>query len=185
MQDTREQIISLAEQLIKTRGFNAFSYKDISDPLAIKNAAVHYHFPSKTDLGAAVLDKELERMANLKTMMEGMTEMEQLEAVVSTFDRKRQTGCICLMGSLSPDFDTLPPVMQEKLQAVSDAILEVLTETLKKGRTKKVFKFKGEPADRALMVVSTLLSSLLLARVNGNDVYIRMREQLLADLKGA
>ena len=46
--DTREQIVDTALQLLMQRGVNGFSYRDISEPLGIKNAAVHYHFPSKT-----------------------------------------------------------------------------------------------------------------------------------------
>ncbi|HEU4554463.1 MAG TPA: TetR/AcrR family transcriptional regulator, partial [Chitinophaga sp.] len=61
--NTREKIIELADHLIRTKGFNAFSYADISAPLAIKNAAVHYHFPTKADLGISVIERELQGMA--------------------------------------------------------------------------------------------------------------------------
>ena len=43
--DTREQIIDRASELMMQRGFNGFSYSDISAPLGVKNAAIHYHFP--------------------------------------------------------------------------------------------------------------------------------------------
>ncbi len=62
MSDTRETIIALADQLIRTKGFNAFSYADISAPLDIKNAAIHYHFPNKADLGIAVIEQEIAKL---------------------------------------------------------------------------------------------------------------------------
>lgn len=182
MQDTRERIIELAELLIKTRGFNAFSYKDIADPLEIRNAAVHYHFPSKADLGVAVLQGELDRINAVRNT--ALTEEEQLEKLVATFDEKRKHGYICLMGSMSPDYDTFPPSMQQKLREVSDTIIERLSACLESGRAKKVFHFNGTANDRAMLVVSSLLSSLLMARVKGDEIYYRMRDQLLADLKG-
>jgi len=50
-----EEILDLAETLIQTRGYSAFSYQDIADSLGIRKASIHYHFPSKTDLGIAVV----------------------------------------------------------------------------------------------------------------------------------
>ena len=44
--ETKDKIRNLAEELIRTKGYNAFSYADLSAPLQIKNAAIHYHFPS-------------------------------------------------------------------------------------------------------------------------------------------
>jgi len=55
--DTRTQILDIAEQLARQRGFSGFSYRDISQPLGIRNAAVHYHFPTKADLGIALLER--------------------------------------------------------------------------------------------------------------------------------
>ena len=48
---TAEQILDLAETLIQTRSYSAFSYQDIADALGIRKASIHYHFPSKTELG--------------------------------------------------------------------------------------------------------------------------------------
>src|SRR3974390_1012687 len=55
--DTAEQILDLAETLIQSRGYSAFSYQDIADHLGIRKASIHYHFASKTDLGIAVIDR--------------------------------------------------------------------------------------------------------------------------------
>jgi TetR/AcrR family transcriptional repressor of nem operon len=58
---TAEQILDIAETLIQTRSYSAFSYQDISDALDIRKASIHYHFASKADLGAAVVDRYVER----------------------------------------------------------------------------------------------------------------------------
>jgi TetR/AcrR family transcriptional repressor of nem operon len=47
-QDTKKRILDMAEDLLLTRGFNAFSYQHISSELGMKNAAIHYHYPKKT-----------------------------------------------------------------------------------------------------------------------------------------
>ena len=55
--NTREQIMQRAEALLLQKGFNGFSYRDISAPMGVKNAAIHYHFPTKGDLGVALIEK--------------------------------------------------------------------------------------------------------------------------------
>ena len=57
LSDTREQIMDRAADLLMSHGFNGFSYSDISSYLGVKNAAVHYHFPAKTDLALALIDE--------------------------------------------------------------------------------------------------------------------------------
>src|SRR5215468_7490023 len=55
--DTAGKILDLAETLIQTRGYNAFSYQDIADALGVTKTSIHYHFESKTDLGVAVIER--------------------------------------------------------------------------------------------------------------------------------
>ena len=38
-QNTKKRILDIAEKLIMSKGYNAFSYKDISTKLNVKNAA--------------------------------------------------------------------------------------------------------------------------------------------------
>ncbi len=69
--DVFHQIVKVAETLIQTKGYNAFSYRDIAAQVGIKTASIHYHFPTKADLGKAVvkhhingLSAELENLIN-------------------------------------------------------------------------------------------------------------------------
>ncbi len=182
MNPTKAQIIALAEQLIRTRGYNAFSYKDISDVLHIKNAAVHYHFPTKTDLGVEVLTAALERLHEQKEAWKNLPEDEQIHNFIEVFCRQPGRGLICIMGSMSPDYDTLPPPVQEQLNKVAAELLEWVAERLESGRMNKLFHFEGDPYDRALLVTTNLQASLLMSRVLGNEVFTRMRAQLIHDL---
>src|SRR5580658_9220251 len=50
-----QRILDVAEQLAQTRGFNGFSYADIAAQLAVTKASLHYHFPSKAELGTALV----------------------------------------------------------------------------------------------------------------------------------
>src|SRR5271165_7112856 len=61
MGDRRDEILDVAEALIRRSGFNAFSTRDVADAVGIKAASVHYHFPTKADLGVAVTERYTDR----------------------------------------------------------------------------------------------------------------------------
>ncbi|SHL65895.1 transcriptional regulator, TetR family [Chitinophaga jiangningensis] len=182
MSETREKIISLADKLIRVNGFNAFSYKDIAQPLEMKNAAVHYHFPGKTDLGIGVINEELYRFTQQTHKWQKLPEDEQLKHFIDVFRKHCHHGNICLMGSLSPDYNTLAPDMQLKVQEMANAILQWLSACLDAGRKHKRFKFKGSAEDRALLIITNLQASLLMSRVLGNTIFSRISHQLLDDI---
>src|SRR5271154_5436261 len=61
--DTATEILDVAERLVQIRGFNAFSYADVAGELGLTNAALHYHFPTKSELGEALIARYAIRFA--------------------------------------------------------------------------------------------------------------------------
>jgi len=72
MSDTKAAIINAAERRIQRGGLGGFSFREIAADVGVKSSSVHYHFPTKDDLAAAVIrrwaeytsqlvDKELEK----------------------------------------------------------------------------------------------------------------------------
>jgi len=50
-----------AERRMQAGGFGGFSFRDIASDVGIKSSSVHYHFPTKEDLAAAVVRRWAER----------------------------------------------------------------------------------------------------------------------------
>jgi TetR/AcrR family transcriptional repressor of nem operon len=182
MSATKEDILSLADRLIRTKGFNAFSYADISGIMQIRNAAIHYHFPTKEDLGIQVINREMERINRRKRDWEHLPGDEQIKRIMESFFGNSRQTMICLTGALTSAYDTLTPGMQEKVAYMCNSILAWVTACLEKGREEMSLHFQGKARDRALLLISGLSSSLLLSRVLGNAVFDRMMEQFLKDL---
>src|SRR5262245_63327434 len=59
--DKREEILDVSEAMIRDLGFNGFSTRDVADAVGIKAASVHYHFPTKADIGVAVTERYTDR----------------------------------------------------------------------------------------------------------------------------
>ncbi|MGD0811101.1 MAG: helix-turn-helix domain-containing protein, partial [Acidimicrobiales bacterium] len=58
---TASDILDAAERLVQSRGFNGFSYADVSSELGITKAALHYHFAGKAELGESLISRYNER----------------------------------------------------------------------------------------------------------------------------
>jgi len=180
--DTRDKIIHLADELIRMKGYNAFSYKDIAEMLAVRNAAVHYYFQTKGELGVQVVDRELRLFQTHQQSWSVLRPNEQLKKLFDRFGEYNNERLMCLMGSLSTDFETLPAAVRSKVKELSNVILDWLTDILEEGRLQGLLNLEGSPYDRSLLIMSDLMSSLLLSKVLGTDAFIRISTQLLKDL---
>lgn len=180
MNDTRNEIVRLAGQLIRSIGYNAFSYADISKELNIKNAAIHYYFPSKSDLGVEVIRRNLAAFTENVKAWENLDYRKQLKSYLTMHDSFVHNYWVCIVGSLAPSYDTLPENMQIELQKLVNTILEWLTNLLEKGRENKVFIFTESARTKAFIIHSALLSALQMNKVLRNDVYMSIQEGLMS-----
>jgi len=156
--DTREQIIELADNLIREKGYNAFSFYDISRSVGIKTASIHYHFRSKSDLGMAVIEHQLQQLHLVIRKFESKTPIERLDKFFSIYASIKNENKVCLVGSLATDFNTLDKKLQARLKIFSDAMLEWVTSFLEEGRQENVFQFKGSARTKAIMIICNMLA---------------------------
>lgn len=185
MSITREKIIELGEDLIRTKGYNAFSYQDISSELGIKNAAIHYYFPSKENLGTSIVKTNIQRFEEMTENMKsrGFDEWHQLETFIKIYTKSHREQKRCIVGSLGPDINSLSENTVAELRRISEIILKWLTTTLTSGREKGLFAFTEEPQIKALLILSSLVASLQLARLIDKIEYKSFCNAILEDLK--
>ena len=183
--DTREKILDTAEALFQQRGFNGFSYKDIAEPLSIRNAAVHYHFPSKGDLGAALIQRyrDLLRRNTAQFMQHGGDARMQLEGYLQFTLKEFEQGIpLCPGGVIAADFASLPEVMREKSEQMHRELQAWLTRVLEVGREQGVFEFRGEPEEQALLVMTAVQGARQVARFGGRKQLERTFNAIRRDL---
>lgn len=179
MADTRSNIIVLAEKLIRTKGYNGFSYKDISSVLKIKNAAIHYHFPSKTDLGTAVIQRNREEFRQLVDQMNTKMDVnEKLNKFIAIYTKSHKNGLVCFMGALGPSFDHLSTEMQHELKLAGLEIRKGLKDILDEGKKSAQFTFQGSSQAQADTIIASLLASLILNKVTGENILKNTIEQI-------
>lgn len=180
--DTRAEIIRLGDSLIREKGYNAFSFTDISKQLNIKNASIHYHFPSKTDLGLAIVQEHLTRLEQLKLKTESIDPVDKLKAFLSIYSVANEENKICLVGSLATDYYTVEPKMQSELKKLADNILKWVIEILKEGKNKNVFQFNSPERIKALMIITNMLAGVQLTRLTNKEDLKEIKETIINDL---
>src|SRR5262245_53502699 len=111
---TKELLLREAETLMRTRGFAAFSYADLSGRVGIRKASIHHHFPTKEDLGAALIDGYLVRFEGaLKEIIEQETDATiRLGRYADFFVESMRDGMLPLCGALSAEMSVLPDSIQ-------------------------------------------------------------------------
>lgn len=179
MKDTRNDILDIANQLIWSVGYNAFSYADIAKQLNIKNAAIHYHFPNKADLGVEIIRRNTAAFLKNTRSWEDADYRQQFANYLTMHDSFIDNHWICIVGSLSPSYETLPLAMQEELQKLVHTIIDWLSVLLSKGKDSGVFTYNETPQARAYLIHSAMLSALLMNKVLQNDVYRSIQHSLL------
>ena len=166
--DTKKLILDIAEDLLLDRGYNGFSYKYIATSLNIKNASIHYHFPAKTDLGVAIIQRATKRFEKWAGYIDGkdLPYSKKLDEFFLLFKRfVKQNQQICLGGALETDFKTLPEEMQEETRLFISGTLSWLENFLAQGRKKGDFNFPGTAKDQALLMIACVQGVIQIVRV--------------------
>lgn len=183
--NTRDQIMDRAYELMLQRGMNGFSYRDISEPLGIKNAAIHYHFPNKMDLIKALIDETIQtaRRATAEFMAYGGKARPQLEGLFKFTLHQCECGRpICLAGSLAVAYDELPDDIKQASDRFTKDTQKWLAKVLEVGREQDEFRFVGEPAIKAMSILASIQGARQMARVNGTEILPDLFQQIRLDL---
>jgi TetR/AcrR family transcriptional repressor of nem operon len=168
--ETSQRILDVAERLVQTRGFNGFSYADIAEALDVTKASLHYHFPSKADLGKRLIERyEKAFLAALKAIgATGAAPREQLKRYARIYADVLRDDRMCLCGMLASDYATLPKPMKEEVKHFFDENERWLAALLDAGRKAGSLLFKGSALDLARVMVGSLEGAMMLARSYGD-----------------
>lgn len=183
--NTREQIIDTAFQLMLQRGINGFSYRDISEPLGIKNAAIHYHFPNKMDLVKTLIHEnhQVLRKGTSEFMAYGGPARPQLEGMFAFVLHQCDCGRpICMVGALAIDYEDLDDDIKRANDFFMKDSLAWLTKVMETGREQGEFSFNGDAMSKAATILATVQGARQLARLHGIDYLDRIFDQIRADV---
>lgn len=164
-------ILDIAQTLAQTRGYNAFSYRDISEVIGIKTSSIHYYFPTKGDLGEALVRRYRNNFKTALLLIDEQTQdpLKKLNLYMEIFKKTLQVeNKVCLCGMLAADFTTLPQEVQTQVTSFFSDNEAWLATTLRTGKDQGYFNLNTSVDTTAKIFIDTLEGAMMTARSFGD-----------------
>ena len=173
MNATADRILDAGQELIQTGGFSAMSFQDIASEVGIRKPSIIHHFPTKAELGVAIIRRYRDTFAaQLQQISEepAKSSWDALEFYFSPYLFLASTpDKVCLCGALAAEIPALPEVMRVEVKQFFEAHQRWLEEILREGVERGELVLIDSPKSLSLAILNSLQGSLLV-RCSTEDV---------------
>jgi TetR/AcrR family transcriptional regulator, transcriptional repressor for nem operon len=158
---TREEILSVARNLIQTRSYLGFSFQDVADEVGIRKPSLYHHFPTKESLGVEVLHEATHAFRKWAAAT-SPTAARKLSAYFELYRWNLAGLAMCPAGALAPGWDCIEPKLRRAVRSLRDEQIRWLSGV-----------FSADPRNRrhagelAAFVFAACQGALLSARMTG------------------
>jgi TetR/AcrR family transcriptional repressor of nem operon len=163
--DMRSTLIDVATGQVRRLGYSAFSYADLADAVGIRKPSIHHHFPTKEDLGVAIVAAYTEHFSEQLDRIDAKTGdmIERLRAYARLYREGLEARRGCLCGVLASEVAVLPQQVQAGVRQFFGLNLRWIERVLRDGRSNGSLRDGVEPRVAARMVLAALQGALFLA----------------------
>lgn len=161
------RVVDAAEELLQHRGYNGFSYDDVSALIGIKKPSIHHHFPRKEDLVASVAQRYSFRFRTRLLEIEGQTgdTFERLVAYSALFEETFSSGGkLCLGGMLGAQSEALPESVMAEVKEFFRINVRWLTGVVTTGQAAGAIRTDSPAECLAEALLCALEGSMLVGR---------------------
>ncbi|MFS2151329.1 TetR/AcrR family transcriptional regulator [Rhizobium sp. Rhizsp42] len=162
--DTRQSIMDEAKLVVQAHGYSALSFRELAKTVGIKNASVHYHFPTKGDLGAALARQYSdEAQAFLDSLpLDADAAAQTMKTYTDAFRAAlERDNRMCLCGIMIAERDELPEMVRGEVDRFTEINVQWLKSFLE-ALTPQAGA--SEITDRAVAIFSAVEGAQLIAR---------------------
>ncbi|MEM4985968.1 TetR/AcrR family transcriptional regulator [Collimonas sp. H4R21] len=166
--NTSDEIINCARSLIISGGYNGFSYADISKVVGVRNATIHHHFPTKSNLVRALIVNYREQVQlGLAELERNVPEpVEQLRAYIHYWESciADATAPFCVCALLATQLPVLPEEVALEVRAHFRTLSTWLTSVLERGVAQGRIRLTTSAKIEAESFMATVHGAMLSAR---------------------
>jgi len=166
----KEELLRIAENKVRSGGYSNFSFRELANEVGIKNSSVHYHFPTKADLGAELAhqytDNFLAALGDIEDIKaQGKNPIDIYTGLFNgalLIDNK-----MCLCGLLGAQNETLPEKVQIEVKRFFHKNLAWLTAA---------HEANGEenPQQAAITTISLLEGAMMISKALNDHSYFKI-----------
>jgi TetR/AcrR family transcriptional repressor of nem operon len=183
--NTRELLLTAAGDLLQRVGYASFSFRDLADAVGIRTASIHYHFPTKADLGVELVDwfKQQMRPSIAALVAAHPNIRERLLALAEhVADQTCVNGKSCPINLLLGEFAILPEPLQLKVREWVDESIAAMAAWLEQGRQAGDLRFPGDALFQARLVWSVIEHGTQLSRSHPDQSFPSLMRHLVATM---
>jgi len=165
--DRKTALLDVAEAAARSRGFDGFSYADMAKDVGIRTASIHYHFPTKANLSAALMRRYHEAFAKICAQIEADhgTGGARLEALIERYRLAHGDGQrVCLCVAFSIGRDSLELEVAHMIGAFRGMMRDWIARTFALGHADGSIADVGDDKAEAAAVLALLEGAQLSAR---------------------
>src|SRR3974377_378589 len=163
MNSTKKELLDAAGLPGQTRGYNGFSFHDLGAAVGITTASIHYHFPTKANLGQQLVKRYTAEFMAALGDPKASPPSQRLRHYVSLFRAALSEGRMCLCGMIGAEVDGVPAEVSAEVREFFRANELWLM---------RVFEVAGAHTTtargKARLFVSALEGAMLIARASGD-----------------
>ena len=160
MNATADRVLDAGQELIQTRGFSAMSFQDIASEVGIKKPSIIHHFPTKAELGVAIIRRYRDTFCcptagdqrGSRQVLLGCIGVLLLTLSVFTSTPDK----VCLCGALAGEIPALPETMRVEVKQFMEAHQQWLEEILLEGVECGEFVLIDSPKSLSRVIFNSL-----------------------------
>ena len=184
---SRHELLEVASQEIHQFGFHAASISRILENTSLTRGALYHHFPSKLELGYAVIDELFAgymRGLWLEPLSKRGDPIEIIEnALHDTYGEHGEEliSYGCPLNNLSQEMSAVDEGFRERINAQYEMWQNALTDALKRGQRDGKIRNEVNATEVAVFIVATIEGCIGLAKNNKSQVTLDSCTHILLD----
>jgi len=171
--NTKQQLVELSANLLRSKGFDGFSYLDLARELGISKASVHHHFPKKQDLGLALCDWAHDWLIQGLNHFDAKanSDWNRLERYVQAGIKYTLTDQkMCPLSAFYSDLHKLSDPMRLSIKKIGQIEIDWIAGVIQSGQDSGEFVEQKDNYAMAALFVFSCKGSLISARLHGQDL---------------
>jgi TetR/AcrR family transcriptional repressor of nem operon len=188
MGSTRDLLLSTAERQIGSRGYAGFSFAHLAEAVGMRTPSIHHHFPTKEDLGVALLEAKLQSFKKwvAEMSLSRGNSVTQLRAYAEGYLTLLRENLACVCAMLATDQGVAPTRVQNGVAEFFSCNMNWLESVIVAGQRDGTLDGKLNAADEARAFHATMLGAMFSSRaLDRLDVFERIAAISIRRLKAA
>lgn len=174
--------------LVQEVGWSTFSFRHLAEKVGIRAASIHYHFPTKADLGLAMIERmRRDRSARANALASAHPDVRaRIQALGELIAGHLCAGNrSCPVYAFQAEFAVLPAPVQVAVTAWIEDVIVDLSHWLEVGRSAGHVRFPGEARLQALILWSVLQQGTQLQRTHPNTDFLAIVRHFVASISAS